>query len=200
MRKSLSFVAVGKIIPWSILLGMLAGAGYVWSMHSRQPVSPPAPSNAHQQHAVTAYWHTYTDAVHGFSVRYPKAWGRLPPQASDALKGPPPGIEITAAKYPNCHDARAYARNELIPRQAYILQPLPRGDLDGFITYRILGPNRTTGPAAYILNCPVVIRIGFNPTGIAKSEQLFTHLLSTITVWPPQTPMAPPKPHVSFSQ
>jgi hypothetical protein len=131
---------------------------------------------------VKPQWKTYTNTEHGFSLKYPANWG-----GGLQKQGPsePDGIQVYVLPFPDCTTAADYAHRELSPFYPGLqLYPLPVSRLDGFMVKGLHTDNVTPGPEAFIVHCPNVFRIGFNPTGIEDGERVFKEILGSVPQYP----------------
>jgi len=140
--------------------------------------SNPAPTDAE--------WKTYVDEKHGFSFQYPDYMSQLN-EIEVTLGDPEPsGISVVPFDVNNCSTASDYFEKEILPYYPSIQTvPISNPLLDGFIVRRSHLDNVTPGPEAYIINCPYVIRLGFNPTGINDGEDVFDEIISSFKTWQP---------------
>lgn len=127
---------------------------------------------------------TYTDYKHGYSFSYPKTWSNTS-KGSYSIEGTQSGISVSSIDVEDCSTATRYFEKEVMPffpdvKKSSILNP----SLDGFVIEEYHLDN-TPGPEAYIINCPYVIRLGFNPTGIHEAERLFDGVISSFKTWQP---------------
>lgn len=131
-------------------------------------------------------WKKYIDEKHGFSLRYPAEWANVSGKEVDESSGEPSGISITTNDVENCTTADNYLKAEILPYYGTIkVVPIPNPRLNGFVVEKLHLDNITPGPEAYIMNCPYVIRLGFNPTGINAEGKMFDGIISRFETWKP---------------
>lgn len=127
---------------------------------------------------------TYTDEGHGFSFQYPGRWGKI--TTSDARFWDSFPVSVTPINVENCTTADEYFKKEISPYYHDIqTAPISNPDLDGFVVQERHLDLVTPGPEAYIINCPYVIRLGFDPTGFDDGEMLFEYIISSFKTWKP---------------
>ncbi len=129
-------------------------------------------------------WKTYIDEKHGFSFQFPDYWVNKSEEYAEPRE--PSGISVTPIEVPNCTTADDYFQKEILPSSVNIRKaPIANSPLDGFIIKEGHLDYLTPGPEAYIINCPYVIRLGFNPTGIRDGEDVFDEIISSFKTWKP---------------
>jgi hypothetical protein len=132
----------------------------------------------------TSPWKTHIDEKHGFSFQYPGGWADVSGGYVDS--GEPSGISVTPIAVPNCTTADNYLKEEILPYYANLKTvPISNPRLDGFIVEEHHLDLITPGPEAYIINCPYVIRLGFNPTGFNEGDKLFEEIILSFRTWKP---------------
>ena len=100
--------------------------------------------------------------------------------------GEPSGISVTPMDVQNCTTADDYFKKEIFPYYANLKTvPISNPRLDGFMVEEHHLDYITPGPEAYIINCPYVIRLGFNPTGFNEGEKTFDRIISSFKTWSP---------------
>lgn len=129
-------------------------------------------------------WKTHTDNEHGFSFRYPGE--RISFASVEYLKPEGSGLSVSTFPLINCLSAEEYVRSEITPHFTELdIRPISVDGSEGFLIENKHLDYMTPGPEAYIINCPYMIRLGFNPTGIQDGEKVFERILASVKTWQP---------------
>ncbi len=134
-------------------------------------------------------WITYTNDAEGFSFQYPDTWRNKTDQdqGDGGFYNEPSGVSANKNILADCINSTDYINKTFLTIRSDVkIRPLPVNGFDGFIIEDTHLDGLTPGPEAYFIRCPAILRIGFNPTGIENSDQVFQQILSSVKMWQPQ--------------
>lgn len=174
--------------PLIILLCLIFLAGFLSVMtfnfrdqnSSRSKILPSSFPNEKDE----INWNIYRDDVHGFSLKYPKAWHQFSPE--EVNSGKSSGLSVNTYTRGNCTTAKEYIDTYVLPTFKDVkLKDLSIAGLDGFIVENKHLYSAVSGPEVYIVHYPTVIQIGFDETSDGYSLELVQEILSSLKLWEP---------------
>ncbi len=135
-------------------------------------------------------WNIHADEKHGFSFQYPLVWQSKPVGYTSyyITEGEPSGVSIIVSEIANCSSASNYAAEVLIPQFGpFETKPISNTKVDGFVITGKHLDDLTKGSEIFIVNCPYLIRLGFNPDGIPDGDEVFERIIRSVKTWTPKT-------------